>query len=151
HPGTLICDKSGEGKLIKGISSLSDISLLNIQGPGLVEVIGVSGRVFGTLANAEVNVILISQASSEHSICVAIKSSETAKAKEAIRREFFHEINSGELDEVVVISDMALIGIVGENMKRYPGASGRLFQSFGRNHINASAIAQGSSELNISA
>src|SRR5690606_15884232 len=151
NPGTLICDKSGEGKLIKGISSLSDISLLNIQGPGLVEVIGVSGRVFGALANAEVNVILISQASSEHSICVAIKSSETINAKEAIHREFFHEINSGEMDELVVLSDMAIIAIVGENMKHFPGASGRLFQSFGRNNINVSAIAQGSSELNISA
>ena len=151
HPGTLICDKSGDGKLIKGISSLSDISLLNVQGPGLIEVIGVSGRVFGALANAEVNVILISQASSEHSICVAIKSSEITQAKEAIRREFFHEINTGEMDEVVVLSDMAIIAIVGENMKHFPGASGRLFQSFGRNNINVSAIAQGSSELNISA
>src|SRR5690554_897524 len=151
HPGTLICENSGEGKLIKGISSLSDISLLNIQGPGLVEVIGVSGRVFSTLADAEVNVILISQASSEHSICVAIKSSEVIRAKEAIKQQFFHEIQAGEMDEVVVLGNMSIIAIVGENMKHYPGASGRLFQSFGRNNINVSAIAQGSSELNISA
>src|SRR5690554_2246552 len=151
HPGTLICENSGEGKLIKGISSLSDISLLNIQGPGLVEVIGVSGRVFSTLADAEVNVILISQASSEHSICVAIKSTEVIRAKEAIKQQFFHEIQAGEMDEVVVLADMSIIAIVGENMKHYPGASGRLFQSFGRNNINVSAIAQGSSELNISA
>src|SRR5690554_5518805 len=150
-PGTLICDESGNGKLIKGISSLSDISLMNVQGPGLVEVIGVSGRVFGTLAKAEINVILISQASSEHSICIAVKSSEVAKAREVIAREFFHEINVGEMDDVVILSDMAIIAIVGENMKHFPGASGRLFQSFGRNNINVSAIAQGSSELNISA
>lgn len=151
HPGTLICETSGEGKLIKGISSLSDISLLNIQGPGLVEVIGVSGRVFGALANAEVNVILISQASSEHSICIAIKTAEVIRAKEAIKQEFIHEIKAGEMDEVVVLADMSIIAIVGENMKHFPGASGRLFQSFGRNNINVSAIAQGSSELNISA
>jgi len=151
HPGTLICETSGEGKLIKGISSLSDISLLNIQGPGLVEVIGVSGRVFGALANAEVNVILISQASSEHSICIAIKTAEVIRAKEAIKQEFIHEIKGGEMDEVVVLADMSIIAIVGENMKHFPGASGRLFQSFGRNNINVSAIAQGSSELNISA
>lgn len=151
HPGTLICEKSGEGKLIKGISSLADISLLNIQGPGLVEVIGVSGRVFGTLAKAGVNVILISQASSEHSICIAIKSSEVMHAKEVIGQEFYYEIKSGEMDPVVVVPEMAIIAIVGENMKQYPGASGRLFQSFGRNNINVSAIAQGSSELNISA
>ena len=149
--GTLICDTSGNGKLIKGISSLSDISLMNVQGPGLVGVIGVSGRVFGTLAKAEINVILISQASSEHSICIAVKSSEVAKAKEVIAREFFHEINVGEMDDVVILSEMAIIAIVGENMKHFPGASGRLFQSFGRNNINVSAIAQGSSELNISA
>lgn len=151
HSGTLICDSSGEGKLIKGISSLSDISLLNIQGPGLVEVIGVSGRVFTALANAGVNVILISQASSEHSICIAIKSTEVGRAKEAIRTEFFHEINAGEMYDVAVVPDMAITAIVGEKMKHYPGASGRLFQSFGRNNINVSAIAQGSSELNISA
>src|SRR5690606_16155162 len=117
----------------------------------LVEVIGVSGRVFGALANAEVNVILISQASSEHSICIAIKSSEVIKAKEAIKQEFSHEIKAGEMDGVVVLPDMSIIAIVGENMKHFPGASGRLFQSFGRNNINVSAIAQGSSELNISA
>jgi aspartokinase/homoserine dehydrogenase 1 len=151
NPGTIICETSGEGKLIKGISSLADISLLNIQGPGLVEVIGVSGRVFGTLAQAGINVILISQASSEHSICIAIKSSEVIRAKEVIGQEFFYEINAGEMDNVLVVPDMSIIAIVGENMKHYPGASGRLFQSFGRNNINVSAIAQGSSELNISA
>lgn len=151
HPGTLICEKSGEGKLIKGISSLGEISLLNIQGPGLVEVIGVSGRVFGTLAKAGVNVILISQASSEHSICIALKSSEVVRAREAIGQEFYYEINAGEMDQVLVLPEMSIIAIVGENMKHYPGASGRLFQSFGRNNINVSAIAQGSSELNISA
>lgn len=151
NPGTLISEKSGPGKLIKGISSLGDISLLNIQGPGLVEVIGVSGRVFSSLAKAEVNVILISQASSEHSICIAIKSSEVVRARQVIEQEFVHEINSGEMDKVLVLPDMAIIAIVGENMRQFPGASGRLFQSFGRNNINVSAIAQGSSELNISA
>lgn len=96
-----------------------------------MEVIGVSGRVFGSLAAAGVNVILISQASSEHSICIAIKSSEVAGAKEAIAREFFHEIAAGEMDGVVVVPDMSIIAIVGENMRHYPGASGRLFQSSG--------------------
>ncbi len=117
----------------------------------MVEVIGVSGRVFGTLAKAGVNVILISQASSEHSICIALKSSEVIRAREVIGQEFFYEINAGEMDPVLVLPEMAIIAVVGENMKHYPGASGRLFQSFGRNNINVSAIAQGSSELNISA
>jgi aspartokinase/homoserine dehydrogenase 1 len=151
HPGTVISERSGTDKLIKGISSLGDISLMNIQGPGLVEVVGVSGRVFGTLATAGINVILISQASSEHSICIAIKSSEIVRAREIIEQEFILEINSGEMDRVLVLPNMAIIAIVGEKMRQYPGASGRLFQSFGRNNINVSAIAQGSSELNISA
>lgn len=149
--GTLICEESETTKLIKGISSLSHISLLNIQGSGLVEVVGVSSRVFGALARSHVNVILISQASSEHSICIAIKSTDAKRAKEVIEQEFHYEILAGEMDKVVIMPNMAVIAAVGENMKHHPGASGRLFQALGRNNINVSAIAQGSSELNISA
>lgn len=151
NEGTLICEETETTKLIKGISSLSHISLLNIQGSGLVEVVGVSSRVFGALARTQVNVILISQASSEHSICVAIKSSDAEKACEVIEQEFHFEIIAGEMDKVAIMPNMAVIAVVGENMKRHPGASGRLFQALGRNNINVSAIAQGSSELNISA
>jgi aspartokinase/homoserine dehydrogenase 1 len=151
HPGTLINGDHPSGKLIKGISSLSGISLLNIEGAGLIEVVGVSYRVFSAMANAQVNVVLISQASSEHSICVAIRSAEVNKAKEAIEKEFLFEIRNGEMDPVLVVSDMAVVAAVGENMKHNPGASGRMFQSLGRNNVNVYAIAQGSSELNISA
>ncbi|WP_114748822.1 bifunctional aspartate kinase/homoserine dehydrogenase I [Pleomorphovibrio marinus] len=151
NKGTLICETSETSKLIKGISSLSQISLLNIQGSGLVEVVGVSSRVFGSLARSGVNVILISQASSEHSICVAIKTEDANVAKEIIEKEFHYEIIAGEMDNVVIMPNMAVIAVVGENMKHHPGASGRLFQALGRNNINVSAIAQGSSELNISA
>lgn len=151
NPGTLISNDSGNGKLIKGISSMSGISLLNIQGAGLIEVVGVSSRVFGALAEAGINVILISQASSEHSICIAIKTVEVADAKEAIETEFMYEIKNGEMDPVLVVSDMAVVAAVGENMKHNPGASGRMFQALGRNNVNVYAIAQGSSELNISA
>ncbi|MDN3689219.1 bifunctional aspartate kinase/homoserine dehydrogenase I [Cyclobacterium jeungdonense] len=154
HPeeeGTLICETSETTKLIKGISSLSHISLLNVQGSGLVEVVGVSSRVFGTLAHAQVNVVLISQASSEHSICIAIKSDDADMAREVLEKEFQYEILAGEMDKVQIMPNMAVIAVVGENMKHHPGASGRLFQALGRNNINVSAIAQGSSELNISA
>ncbi|MCC5936767.1 MAG: bifunctional aspartate kinase/homoserine dehydrogenase I [Lunatimonas sp.] len=151
NSGTLICEETENNKLIKGISSLSHISLLNVQGSGLVEVVGVSSRVFGALARSEVNVILISQASSEHSICIAIKSSDAEKAKAVLEQEFHYEIIAGEMDTVAVVPNMAVIAVVGENMKHHPGASGRLFQALGRNNINVSAIAQGSSELNISA
>ncbi|MBD8487944.1 bifunctional aspartate kinase/homoserine dehydrogenase I [Echinicola sp. CAU 1574] len=149
--GTLISRESGEGKIIKGISSMGNISILNVQGPGLVEVIGVSQRFFGTLASYGINIVLISQASSEHSICVAIPSKDAAKAKSMIEEEFRYEIQSGEMDEVQVMPDMAVIAVVGENMQHNPGASGRMFQALGRNNVNVAAIAQGSSELNISA
>jgi bifunctional aspartokinase / homoserine dehydrogenase 1 len=151
NPGTLINGDDPSGKLIKGISSMSGISLLNIEGGGLIEVIGVSRRVFGALAESAVNVVLISQASSEHSICIAIRTVEVPKAKEAIENEFIYEIKNGEMDPVVVVSNMAIVAAVGENMKHNPGASGRMFQALGRNNVNVYAIAQGSSELNISA
>jgi bifunctional aspartokinase / homoserine dehydrogenase 1 len=151
NPGTLINGDDPSGKLIKGISSMSGISLLNIEGAGLIEVVGVSRRVFGALADSGVNVVLISQASSEHSICIAIRSVEVPKAKEAIEKEFLYEIKNGEMDPVVVVANMAIVAAVGENMKHNPGASGRMFQALGRNNVNVYAIAQGSSELNISA
>ncbi len=151
NPGTLINGEDPNGKLIKGISSMSGISLLNIEGAGLIEVVGVSRRVFGALADAGVNVVLISQASSEHSICVSIRTTEVRDAKEAIEKEFIYEIRNGEMDPVVVLSEMAVVAAVGENMKHNPGASGRMFQALGRNNVNVYAIAQGSSELNISA
>lgn len=149
--GTRISTESGEGKLIKGISSMGNISILNVQGPGLVEVVGVSQRFFGTLATSGINIILISQASSEHSICVAIASKDASRAKRVIEEEFRYEIQSGEMDEVQIVPEMAVIAVVGENMKHNPGASGRMFQALGRNNVNVAAIAQGSSELNISA
>lgn len=150
HPGTLINNDTPSGKLIKGISSMSGISLLNIEGAGLIEVVGLSRRIFGALADAGINVVLISQASSEHSICVAIKTIEVPLAKEAIEKEFIYEIKNSEMDPVVVVSNMAVVAAVGENMKHNPGASGRMFQALGRNNVNVYAIAQGSSELNIS-
>ncbi|MFD2035821.1 bifunctional aspartate kinase/homoserine dehydrogenase I [Belliella marina] len=151
NPGTLINGDAPSGKLIKGISSMSDISLLNIQGAGILDVIDVNRRIFSALSSVNINVILISQASSEQITCLAIKSFEVTLAKEAIEKEFFHEIRNGEIDVVHVISDLAIVAVVGENMKQNPGASGRMFQALGRNNVNVYAIAQGSSELNISA
>lgn len=150
--GTVIREISNNKSLIiKGISSMDKISLLNVQGSGLMGVVGVSMRLFGALANQKINVILISQASSEHSICLAIETSNVTQAKSAIEKEFQYEIRSKEMDEVLVESDLAIVAIVGENMKHNPGTSGRMFSALGKNGINISAIAQGSSELNISA
>ena len=149
--GTVIHSQSTNGKLIKGISSLNGVSLLNIQGSGLLGVVGVSMRLFATLAREHINVILISQASSEHSICIAIESQSARAAKQAIEKEFVHEIRSEEIDEVQVEGDLSIVAVVGDGMKMSPGTSGRMFGGLGRNGINVMAIAQGSSERNISA
>lgn len=149
--GTVIHSQSTNGKLIKGISSMNGVSILNIQGSGLLGVVGVSMRLFATLAREHINVILISQASSEHSICIAIESQAARKAKLAIEKEFIHEIRSEEIDEVLIESDLSIVAVVGDGMKHSPGTSGRMFGGLGRNGINVTAIAQGSSERNISA
>lgn len=150
--GTVISDQSnGRDLIIKGISSMDKISLLSVQGSGLVGVVGVSMRLFGTLAKENISVILISQASSEHSICFAIEGSKSNQAKRAIEKEFQYEIRSQEMDEVKVEENLSIVAIVGENMKHNPGTSGRMFGALGKSGININAIAQGSSELNISA
>lgn len=148
--GTLISAASTNGKLIKGISSMNNISLLNVQGSGLLGVVGVSMRLFSTLAREKVNVILISQASSEHSICIAIESNVANKAKAAIETEFNYEIRDELIDEVKVESGLSIIAVVGDGMKHHPGTSGRMFRALGKNGVNVVAIAQGSSERNIS-
>jgi aspartokinase/homoserine dehydrogenase 1 len=148
--GTLISAASVNGKLIKGISSMNNISLLNVQGSGLLGVVGVSMRLFSTLAREKVNVILISQASSEHSICIAVESEAANKAKAAIEKEFVYEIRDELIDEVNVEQGLSIIAVVGDGMKHHPGTSGRMFSALGKNGVNVVAIAQGSSERNIS-
>lgn len=149
--GTVIHAESSNGKLIKGISSMNGISLLNIQGSGLLGVVGVSMRLFATLAREKINVILISQASSEHSICIAIDTVSGRAAKLAIEKEFQNEIRNEEIDEVQIESDLSIVAVVGDGMKHSPGTSGRMFGALGKNGVNVAAIAQGSSERNISA
>ncbi|MEN2281901.1 bifunctional aspartate kinase/homoserine dehydrogenase I [Algoriphagus sp. SE2] len=151
NPGTKINAEVTKEALIKGISSMSNISIVTVQGAGLIESVSGTSRVFKALADAEVNIVLISQASSEHSICLAIKTDEAFLAKEAVEREFHYEIKLGEMDEVNLLHGFSTVAVVGENMKQNPGASGRMFRALGRNNINVAAIAQGSSELNISA
>ncbi|HZY78706.1 MAG TPA: bifunctional aspartate kinase/homoserine dehydrogenase I [Cyclobacteriaceae bacterium] len=144
-------DANGKDLAIKGISSMGGVSLLSVEGSGLLGVVGTSRRLFGVLAAEKINVILISQASSEHSICLAIETNHVAKAKAKIEQEFQYEIKGGEMDEVYTENGLSIIAIVGEGMKHNPGTSGRMFNSLGKSGINIHAIAQGSSELNISA
>ena len=149
-PGTLISRKAvDDGKLAKGITSVGDLSLLTLRGPGMVGVPGVAGRVFATLAAKGVNVVLISQASSEHTICFSVRSVDASRAVEAIRLEFQFEFHEQSM-QVDVKGDQAILAVVGEGMKGRPGVAGKVFESLGRQNINISAIAQGASERNIS-
>ncbi|MGD0337996.1 MAG: bifunctional aspartate kinase/homoserine dehydrogenase I [Bacteroidota bacterium] len=149
-PGTLISEstETWEGSA-KGMSSVDQVSLLTIRGLGMVGVHGTAERLFRALATAGVNIILISQASSEHTICFAVSSADTDRACEAIRNEFHYEVQNN-LTVIDVRKDQTIIAVVGENMQGTPGVSGRVFSAVGRNAINVNAIAQGGSELNIS-
>jgi len=149
--GTLISRDHGTYDApIRGISSISDIALISITGPGMVGVTGVAGRIFETLASAAINVILITQASSEHTVCLAVLPIQADDARKHLEHAFRHEIRDGLVNQVVVERELAIVAIVGENMRRTPGIAGRIFQALGKNGINIVAIAQGSSELNIS-
>jgi len=149
--GTLISEKTSAGDhVVKGISSIENISMLNLTGSGMVGVPGVSGRLFGALARHYINVILITQASSEHSICFVIDSKEAAKAKAVVEEEFVHEIQAGKIDKLNEKDNLAIVAVVGDNMRHTPGIAGKLFSSLGKNGINVVAIAQGSSEINLS-
>ncbi len=150
--GTLIASDVPPGQYpVRGVSSIKDVSLVRVQGPGMVGVTGFSSRLFGCLARRGINVILISQASSEHSICFAVLPKDAVPAGNAIKDEFEREISAGSIDYPAIERDMSIIAVVGAGMKRTPGISGKVFHSLGRNGVNIFAIAQGSSELNISA
>jgi len=150
-PGTVIRHDCRDAKHnIKGISSINEISLLNLQGSGMVGKAGFSGRLFSLLAREQINVILITQSSSEHSITFAVKPADALNARKLIEREFELELEAKKIDLPVIEDSLSILAIVGENMKETPGISGTLFQALGRNGVNVRAIAQGSSEYNIS-
>jgi len=149
--GTFISNEKDEsGPAVKGISSIGDISLLTLSGSGMFGVPGTAGRLFNALAQANVNIILITQGSSEYSISFAVQPKDAKKAKKGVEKEFEYEMRSNLVNPIKVESDLAVVAIIGENMRYQPGISGMLFRSLGKNGINAIAIAQGSSELNIS-
>lgn len=135
---------------IKGISSIGNISILNVQGSGMIGRSGFSGRLFSLLAREQINIILITQSSSEHSITFAVSPDDAVKAQALIEQEFELELQARKLDPPAIESNLAILAVVGENMKQTPGMSGRLFHALGRNGVNVRAIAQGSSEYNIS-
>ena len=150
--GTVIKNEAtATGSSIQGISSINKIVLLSLEGSGMVGIPGFSKRLFEALANAAINVILITQGSSEHTICVGIDEYASAKAKEVIDNAFAYEIESGKVDPIIVEKALSIVAIVGDNMKNHSGISGKMFSALGRNGVSIRAIAQGSSERNISA
>ena len=149
--GTIISNKArGNGKLIKGLSCVQNIALFNLSGSGMVGIPNFSHRLFMALSAAKVNVILITQASSEHSICVGIDAGDSALSKEAIEQEFEFELTTRKIDPLEIEENLAIVALVGSNMKEQVGVSGRMFSILGQNGVNIKAIAQGSSEKNIS-
>jgi aspartokinase/homoserine dehydrogenase 1 len=155
HPeetGTLIRNikPSRNGKIIKGISSINDTALITIQGLGMVGVIGVNKRIFSVLADNGISVFIVSQASSENSTSIGVRSQDAALAQKVLNKEFEHEIVMGSINEIMVEYDLATIAIVGQNMKHVPGIAGKFFGALGRNGISVIALAQGAGETNIS-
>lgn len=150
--GTLIAAQAPRnGTSTRGISSVAAVALLSLEGSGMVGIPGFSKRLFEALANAHINVILITQASSEHSICVGIEEKAAAVAKDAVDKAFAYEIERGLIEPLSIEKELAIIALVGDNMRSHQGISGRMFGVLGRNGVNIRAIAQGSSERNISA
>jgi len=150
--GTLITkNNQGNGKTVRGISHVSGMALLSLEGPGMVGVPGISKRFFETLSQEGISVVLITQASSEHSICVGISNDDSQKAAEVVNEAFVYEMASGKIRPVVVEKNLAIIALVGDQMKSHQGLSGKMFSALGRNNVNIRAIAQGASERNISA
>ncbi|HTH36476.1 MAG TPA: bifunctional aspartate kinase/homoserine dehydrogenase I [Pyrinomonadaceae bacterium] len=150
--GTLIeAESAPSSEMVRGITSIDEICVLSLEGSGMVGIPGFSKRLFDALSRAEINVILITQSSSEHSICVAIEEKYSELAKRVVDREFEYEINLGKIDPLKAESGFSILALVGDRMKEHTGVSGKMFSTLGHNGINIHAIAQGSSERNISA
>ena len=149
--GTLITEKVEiKDRAVTGIASIDSIALINVEGGGMIGIPGVAARIFGALAKASVNIMMISQASSEHSICLVFNEADSKKALDSLREELALELETKRIENFELRRDLVMIAIIGENMRGTPGISGKLFSSLGREGINVFAIAQGSSERNIS-
>lgn len=150
--GTLIeAEVADEKEIIRGITSIDKISVLSLEGSGMVGIPGFSKRLFDALSRAAINVILITQSSSEHSICVAVEEKFDALAKTVVDKEFEYEIAVGRIEPLQIENGLSILALVGDNMRNHTGISGKMFAALGAQGVNVRAIAQGSSERNISA
>ena len=152
NPGTLItANQNGNGKTVRGISHVGSISLLSLEGSGMIGTPGISKRFFETLSIENISIVLITQASSEHSICVGIADEDAEVAASTVNETFAYEISRNKIKPVVLEKDLTIVALVGDNMKSHQGLSGKMFSTLGKNNVNIRAIAQGASERNISA
>jgi bifunctional aspartokinase / homoserine dehydrogenase 1 len=149
--GTLICARPASALPVKGITSIDRVALINLEGAGMIGVPGTAHRLFGALREEGISVILISQASSEHSICCAIPQEQAERAAEITRRAFERELAEGQIQNVDVDSDLAILAVVGDGMAGTPGIAAKVFGALGTSGVSVRAIAQGASERNISA
>jgi bifunctional aspartokinase / homoserine dehydrogenase 1 len=150
-PGTLISTHARRHDTpVTGLASIDNVALVNVEGGGMLGIPGFAARIFAALARVHVNIIMISQASSEHSICLVFRGSESAAVEQTLNEELAREIASGRIQETRVSAGLAVVAVIGDNMRGTPGVSGRIFGRLGQAGINVLAIAQGSSERNIS-
>ena len=149
--GTLISKNSDNDSIVKGITHIQNITLLTIEGSGMVGIPGFSKKLFDEISNNNINIIMITQASSEHSICIGIQDSEADKAKKIVDEAFKYEIENLILNPCLIEDKLSIIALVGDKMKNHQGISGKMFSALGKNNINVKAISQGSSERNITA
>lgn len=151
-PGTLISRESGDDRYpVKGITNLNNMAMINVSGPGMKGMVGMAARVFSVMSRAGISVVLITQSSSEYSISFCIPQGELARAQRALEDEFYLELKDGLLDPLDVVERLAIISVIGDNMRTLRGMSARFFSALARANINIVAIAQGSSERSISA
>ncbi len=149
QPGTLI-GSQGESGTAKAVTSIKDISLITVGGPGMLGLAGVAARIFGAVARAGANILLISQASSEQSVCLAVPRHEAATAVAELRADLARDFSAHDVEHIEVISSAVIVAVVGSGMRGTPGIAGKVFGAMGAAAINVIAIAQGSTENNIS-
>ena len=148
--GTEITPKGGRNGGVKALTAIRDVTLISIGGPGIVGLPDVVGRTFSTIAEVRSNVLLISQSSSQNDICFSVSSADAERTIEALRKEFAQDLKHEKVEHINVDPNIAIVAVVGENMRGTPGIAGRTFQALGKENVNIIAIAQGSSESNIS-
>ena len=150
-PGTLICESPVSSHAVKGITSIDRIALVNLEGAGMIGVPGTAERLFGALRDEGVSVILISQGSSEHSICFAVPEADAALTERTVRQAFDSELRQGQIQNVDLVGGCSILSVVGDGMAGTPGIAASVFGALAAAGVNIRAIAQGSSERNISA